>query len=458
MLPVDKLRKIHCIEFPGFFEDFNRAINSLGGYQEVYESLKTNNRLLLNYRPWDFYARHVSGEWLSQCGFLIKISRKKSSIAQPINQEIIGIVENVCRFNKICDFQIETPLLLCNLFSQPFSDDILDSNQPLHLIPSVFSTYDDPVSIDSVFPKILDNKQIIKELNKNVDDTCEISSGSIIPSISEKGNRNDIYYEVFAKFDDVYLPNKKEIHLNKLSLETDELYKNIMEIFKQRPICTKVYIENHLKNFHKTTVRSLLPYFAYYWVNGPWARTWNIYGFDPRIDSSAYKYQTIDFRIPKDIIKESCLIKLKKSKRWKDKRLTKKTLFDCISENTNNDTPNKYFMHTFTKDNCIPVTQQSFQIIDIDQSITQLQDYSFRDENSKPSCIDGWLNEGVVSSIRKNMNKTIIDAVENIKNMETTNINSNNSVSVDTIIDDTSNTTSNYTDSINPNFEDNNYD
>ena len=53
---------------------------------------------------------------------------------------------------------------------------------------------------------------------------------------------------------------------------------------------------------HKSQVpgkylKLVLPVVAYYFSSGPWRNQWIKYGYDPRKDQEAAKFQTLDYRL-----------------------------------------------------------------------------------------------------------------------------------------------------------------
>lgn len=48
-------------------------------------------------------------------------------------------------------------------------------------------------------------------------------------------------------------------------------------------------------------LRKLAPRFAYYYVSGPWKWTWVRYGYDVRKDFYSRYYQTLDFRVRREL-------------------------------------------------------------------------------------------------------------------------------------------------------------
>lgn len=64
-------------------------------------------------------------------------------------------------------------------------------------------------------------------------------------------------------------------------------------IFEERPIWTRGAVVYHIRTIpevNKERIKQLLPYVAYYWMNGPWRTLWTKFGYDPRKDPEAKMY------------------------------------------------------------------------------------------------------------------------------------------------------------------------
>ena len=65
-------------------------------------------------------------------------------------------------------------------------------------------------------------------------------------------------------------------------------------LFNRRPIWSRSAIVFHLnKEMKRDRLNKLLPFFAFYWLNGPWRALWNKYGYDPRQDPGGKVYEFI---------------------------------------------------------------------------------------------------------------------------------------------------------------------
>ena len=69
------------------------------------------------------------------------------------------------------------------------------------------------------------------------------------------------------------------------------------ELFEQRPIWSKSALSELTGYAKEKVLKATLPYLAFYWKTGPWARKWNRWGFDPtRSPIIGRKLQSVDIR------------------------------------------------------------------------------------------------------------------------------------------------------------------
>ena len=67
-----------CIEYPGIVNDVSKAVESLGGMENVCRVNRDNSRRLeLRFRPEDAYCKPTCGEKVRETSFLLKVKRKR---------------------------------------------------------------------------------------------------------------------------------------------------------------------------------------------------------------------------------------------------------------------------------------------------------------------------------------------------------------------------------------------
>nr|KAG5712043.1 hypothetical protein BaRGS_020769 [Batillaria attramentaria] len=77
------------------------------------------------------------------------------------------------------------------------------------------------------------------------------------------------------------------------------LLEEVKKLFEIRPIWSKAAMRYHLRDHAgaDSRLKFILPVVAYFFLSGPWRALWVKYGYDPRKDPSAKKYQIFDFRM-----------------------------------------------------------------------------------------------------------------------------------------------------------------
>lgn len=90
------------------------------------------------------------------------------------------------------------------------------------------------------------------------------------------------------------------LQFNFVSNEQFNLVKDYME---KQPIWLRSALGYETK-IPKQKLKVILPSLAYYFTTGPWRLMWVRYGYDPRKDFSSRYFQTLDYRIRANALKE----------------------------------------------------------------------------------------------------------------------------------------------------------
>ena len=70
----------------------------------------------------------------------------------------------------------------------------------------------------------------------------------------------------------------------------EKAVKHLRQLFEERQMWTRGAVVYHIRNIPEVNnerIKQLLPYVAYYWINGPWRTLWTKFGYDPRKDPEA---------------------------------------------------------------------------------------------------------------------------------------------------------------------------
>lgn len=91
-------------------------------------------------------------------------------------------------------------------------------------------------------------------------------------------------------------PNPKALEMMTAKIIPLESYNAIKDLFEKRPIWSRMALsfESKLPN---DQLKFILPYFGYYYSNGPWRAMWVRFGYDPRKLFESRFYQILDYRL-----------------------------------------------------------------------------------------------------------------------------------------------------------------
>ncbi|CAK9799769.1 General transcription factor 3C polypeptide 5 [Anthophora quadrimaculata] len=82
-------RKFICVKYPGNVINSDKAIETLGGIQNISTAVSTpNRRLELRFRPDDVYCKPTCGDRHNTNGFLLKVKIKKSRVIKVAEAEL----------------------------------------------------------------------------------------------------------------------------------------------------------------------------------------------------------------------------------------------------------------------------------------------------------------------------------------------------------------------------------
>ncbi|KAH9489474.1 General transcription factor 3C polypeptide 5 [Bulinus truncatus] len=294
---VNLSRKFVCIEYPGVIKNVDRALNTLGGPQTICTCFKENHRLELSFRPKDPYCKPVISSVFPSRNLLLKIRRrpKPKSSSDPgehfeYQLEVMGAVDSIHKFDKMCDFQYLPVIKLPDgqykeILSviQPKIDDereeYLSRKTPLFLPPYCFSRREVPTNFFFDNETVQDGETTLKNDRKKrfLGVIHRTYNNPDVPARPEPAAAENV-----AKFPE---------HNQKVILDL------LTKFFEERPLWIKTAIIARLDFAYHRLLKHLLPMVAYYIETGPWRNLWCKFGYDPRKDPKAKIYQTLDFRL-----------------------------------------------------------------------------------------------------------------------------------------------------------------
>ncbi|XP_025114194.1 general transcription factor 3C polypeptide 5-like [Pomacea canaliculata] len=312
-VPADAKNRFTCIEYPGVVQNVDKALETLGGASSISKALAENRKLELRFRPQDPYCKPAYGTMNKVSSLLLKVKRRRKSNpadshildggddsnAFEYKVEILGIITSSYKFQAMCDFQYlpfqrkengSYESILDKLVVKPFMarSEFLARDTPLFLPPVLFSRLDMPQKYSFEADKMRRRLE-------------EHSSVSTPESIMRKGRKRREVSTQFVSFEDKDIPAEPSpdaINNFRKPLYT-ELLDELKKLFEERPIWGKAGLRYRLRHNPSAEkhLKFVLPLVAYFFLNGPWRVLWVKYGYDPRKDPSAFKYQTVDFRL-----------------------------------------------------------------------------------------------------------------------------------------------------------------
>lgn len=282
-----------CVNFPGKVENPERAVEMLGGTDELSNTFSTNkSKLELRLRPRNIYCHNINGERAATTGLLLKVrADKHTKEIKSVNIE--GVVGTEYKFNALADYNYlpiqkvgdKTECLYPALVPEGVQDISMFESQkrePLFLPPHVFSRVE----------------STSMEMFRKETEKPEAGDESLIST--NRANRRTFGISIpFSLIDDIpQQANRASFDSIRLKLVSEEKTNQIKQLFQQRPVWVRKAI-CAASGISTDTLKSLLPVVAYFYTTGPWRTCWVRFGYDPRKDFHARYYQPLDFRVRK---------------------------------------------------------------------------------------------------------------------------------------------------------------
>lgn len=175
------------------------------------------------------------------------------------------------------------------------SDDA-NNDIPYFFPPSSFTRVDTPQ--DSFFKKD-------RSKGQNKDQLSPFDSAeSTIVGMSRLRRFKHACYIPFSLTNPI--PEKAQfqaLKMLKFKFITNEQFNMIKEYLDRQPIWLRSSLAYETK-IPRQKLKIILPSLAYYFTTGPWRLMWVRFGYDPRKDFTSRYYQTLDYRIRSNTLKE----------------------------------------------------------------------------------------------------------------------------------------------------------
>ncbi|CAJ0951515.1 unnamed protein product, partial [Mesorhabditis belari] len=290
------------VEYPGIINNLERALDTLGGLTTINQAYVNNRQLEFRPTPENPYTsglsseRSIESKITSGTMHLVMTVRRKKKDPTTIEANCLGLVSHLYSFNTMCDFQYLPvkgkmgnhgvhedlipqliPLTLRDALCWWQKPDTSSSTTPLFLPPFQFSRYNTPSQ------KIL----------------CRETDFSIEKTRRKTGHGQNLRVERKALSITVHAndpfpaePPAEAIADANNRCKRDEPHRRLAELFAERPLWTRVACV-FKTGLEDNLLKALLQKFAFYISSGPWGRLWCRFGYDPRLDPEAKKYQTL---------------------------------------------------------------------------------------------------------------------------------------------------------------------
>uniref|UniRef100_A0A8R1DJE5 General transcription factor 3C polypeptide 5 n=1 Tax=Caenorhabditis japonica TaxID=281687 RepID=A0A8R1DJE5_CAEJA len=296
----DEPKQLILIRYPGIIKNIDKALQSLGGLQQVSSAHFNNNSIELSHTPENPYTSRIVAEKKNQeaissgtLNLVMKIKRKKNDPGK-VKTKILGLVDTIYTFDVMCDFQY---LPLKKRVGSDTFDDLIPKliptdlstalgwwtqdkaqNTPLFLPPYQFSRYLTPSS------KILGKETDHGEKTKQ-----SMRSGY---GQNMRVERKALSVSVHAKSEFPLAPSNEAVEDAMFRCKHEEPHRLLRELFEERPMWTRVGILYRTR-LDDSLLRCIIQKYAFYIQSGPWGRLWCKFGYDPRIDKEGGLYQTL---------------------------------------------------------------------------------------------------------------------------------------------------------------------
>ncbi|XP_042000064.1 general transcription factor 3C polypeptide 5-like [Salvia splendens] len=365
-------REAFVVHYPGYPSSVDRAIETLGGMQQILKArAEKPNKLELYFRPEDPYSHPASGELRPCTKYLLKFSKKKlkdtenvmnhfgHTSADPLHQnedilisQTTDTTENIAQLN--CESLLDSSEAKSQINNGPqeqlCADVVARVSEEYHFNGMVDYQHvlavhanatrkkkrnfvdmepesGDPVDVDQddlmiLVPPLFSlksqpQKMILKP-------SGDLSLAKKLDTVVRKHSELEIDQCFAIDFNIKVIP--KKVDWEKSIARDSDLWQwqtIVCELFEERPVWVKHSIAEHLLdrgvNVNEKVLKRLLFLTAYYFSNGPFMRFWIRKGYDPRKDPESRIFQRTDFRVPPPI-RNYCDTNLMSGLkcRWKD--------------------------------------------------------------------------------------------------------------------------------------------
>ncbi len=302
-----------CVEYPGVVRNVDAMLQTLGGIDNVSRVMQEpNRRLELRFRPDDVFCKPTCGERSTDTtSFVVRAKRmrNKRTGETKLVSEVVGTVHTTFKFQSLCDFQY-LPVVKEDkatgtsksgpgyrpIYDEIYFDRLVElpwlqqggKSAPLFLPPAAFSRMDIP-----------QDYQFRREAASEKTAAGAGDKDATPYNIIGRTRTRRSHHAIFVAYDVDQVPEQpRDVAFNQLKVkfisESDQ--KCVRDLFAAHPVWPKNKLVA-VTGISPERIKFLLPAMAYYFTTGPWRNQWVRFGFDPRREPEAAKYQTLDYRV-----------------------------------------------------------------------------------------------------------------------------------------------------------------
>ncbi|MFH4975235.1 hypothetical protein AB6A40_001944 [Gnathostoma spinigerum] len=303
--PLNETKEYVVVAYPGIVKNVDKAIETLGGMNILSTTHCAGRPLELRHKPANPYSnaivseRRITEKFSAGSGCVlgvVKVRRKKKD-PNFVEAEVIGLVSTVYSFKSMCDFQylplgkVErndnhyedmVPRLIPNDMPSSLSwweqpDGSVPT--PIFLPPYQYSRYNQPST-----------KILCRETDFSVNKIKKSKNAGHGQSL--RSERKSLSITVHADDEFPSAPSQEAVNDANLRCKNEEPHRLLSELLLERPMWTRVAICRRT-GLDDSILKTVIQKFCFYILNGPWGRLWCKFGYDPRRDPEAKKYQSV---------------------------------------------------------------------------------------------------------------------------------------------------------------------
>jgi len=261
-----KLKPLNCVIYPGIVNNAERAINNLGGIDEIAHAFESPEAVLSVNLIKSEFGPSLAGNKKYERSLLVSVKTKykvykktgEKVFIKVLPAQIIGFVQKTFKFTSIVDYTYFPSKPNCSelwntnkLFDMNWA---LEKNVPPTLLPSKLSKFNEP---QSDFYDLLDTKKLEMLIRKQKPFLRKFTKNSHYEDIKLPSMPLDLLKYCLAA--NMFSPDEKRL---------------LDRLFEKRPIWVKPALFHFAEVISNEKMKYLLPTTGYFTTTGPFRRMW----------------------------------------------------------------------------------------------------------------------------------------------------------------------------------------